>query len=142
MNKWFANQILLLNILIVMSMCAFAHAQDTQYDRAYLKWKAEQTAQDEKLKKVDSNYYLSRPRVETKNSQASASSSKADRVKININKATVSEFQKLNGIGEKKALSIIEYREQQGKFKTIDDLQNVKGIGPKFVEKNRERLSL
>lgn len=48
---------------------------------------------------------------------------------ININKATQTELETLNGIGPSLALKIIEYREQNGKFKTIDDIKNVTGIG-------------
>ncbi len=48
---------------------------------------------------------------------------------ININKATASELKVLPGIGESTANKIIEYRNKNGKFKTIEDLKNVSGIG-------------
>ena len=44
---------------------------------------------------------------------------------ININKATSEELQTLNGIGESLAKSIIQYREENGKFKNKEDLKNV-----------------
>ena len=59
---------------------------------------------------------------------------------ININRATESELVSLHGIGSSKAQAIILYREMFGDFKTVDDLQKVKGIGPKTIEKNRTRL--
>ncbi len=46
------------------------------------------------------------------------------------------------GIGEKKAASIIQYREANGRFATIDDLVRVKGIGSATVEKNRQNLTV
>ena len=49
--------------------------------------------------------------------------------KVNINTATQSELENLPGIGASIASRIIEYREQNGKFSKIEDLQNVKGIG-------------
>lgn len=49
--------------------------------------------------------------------------------KVNINTATQTELETLNGIGPSTAAKIIEYRELNGKFKTIDDLKNVNGIG-------------
>lgn len=49
--------------------------------------------------------------------------------KVNINTATQDELESLSGIGEAIASRIIEYREQNGKFSKIEDLQNVKGIG-------------
>lgn len=48
---------------------------------------------------------------------------------LNINLASKEEFMKLDGIGESKAEKIIEYRETKGKFKSIEDLKNVSGIG-------------
>ena len=48
--------------------------------------------------------------------------------KLNINYATVEELCKLNGIGEKRAADIVEYRETNGGFKKIEDIMKVKGI--------------
>ncbi len=46
------------------------------------------------------------------------------------------------GIGEKKAASIIEYREANGPFASVDELAGVKGIGPATIEKNRHNLTV
>lgn len=59
---------------------------------------------------------------------------------ININRATESELTTLHGIGSSKAQAIILYREMFGDFKSVDELEKVKGIGPKTIEKNRSRL--
>ncbi|OYD16632.1 hypothetical protein CH330_02175 [candidate division WOR-3 bacterium JGI_Cruoil_03_51_56] len=56
---------------------------------------------------------------------------------ININTATASLFEELPGIGPKTAQRIIEYRQAHGRFSSVDELQNVKGIGPKKLEKIR-----
>ena len=48
---------------------------------------------------------------------------------VNINKATETELQSLPGIGASLASRIIEYRNQNGKFSTIEDIKNVNGIG-------------
>jgi competence protein ComEA len=62
---------------------------------------------------------------------------------VNINTANVKELSKnLNGVGMKKAQAIIEFREANGDFKNLGDLQKVKGLGKKTVEKNMSRLSL
>ena len=54
--------------------------------------------------------------------------------KININTADVLQLQNLNGIGEKKAEKIIQYREENGSFQSTDELKNVSGIGDKTFE--------
>lgn len=59
---------------------------------------------------------------------------------ININDASEGELGTLDGIGSSKAQAIILYREMFGRFRTVDDLSKVKGIGAKTVEKNRSRL--
>ena len=53
---------------------------------------------------------------------------------ININEASTNELLRLPHIGEKLALSIIEYRKSHGGFKTTSELQHIPGIGPKVFE--------
>ena len=62
--------------------------------------------------------------------------------KVNINTATLAELTDLKGIGDKKAQAIIDYRDKQGKFTSIDQLAEVSGIGPATVEANRDMISL
>lgn len=62
--------------------------------------------------------------------------------KVSINSASAEELQSLKGVGVTKAKAIVDYRTQNGKFKSIDDLANVTGIGPKLVESNRDILKL
>jgi competence protein ComEA len=54
---------------------------------------------------------------------------------LDINKATDSELQTLPGIGPSKAIAIIEFREKNGGFQTIEDLKKISGIGEKTFEK-------
>ena len=60
--------------------------------------------------------------------------------KVNINTASLEELQTLPGVGESKAKSIIEYREKQ-KFKTIEDIKNVTGIGDSLFAKIKENIT-
>lgn len=62
--------------------------------------------------------------------------------KIDINKATAEELEKLPGIGSKTAKNIIEYRERFGPFRSIEELLKVKGIGPKKLEQIRMYLKI
>ncbi len=60
---------------------------------------------------------------------------------LNINTADAESLASgLNGVGEAKAVAIVEYRQQNGPFKSIDDLALVKGIGEGTVDKNRENI--
>lgn len=59
---------------------------------------------------------------------------------VNINTANEQELQTLKGIGEIKAKSIVEYREKNGQFKSVDDLKNVDGFGEKTVNKLRDQI--
>lgn len=61
---------------------------------------------------------------------------------VNINTATEAELETLNGIGPAKAKAIVEYRKKQGGFKSIDELENVEGIGSKTLSNLRKDLSL
>ncbi|MBE6053949.1 MAG: competence protein ComEA [Clostridium sartagoforme] len=61
---------------------------------------------------------------------------------ININSASLSELQNINGIGEVKAQSIIDYREKNGGFKSIEDIKNVDGIGAKTFEKIKDKICI
>jgi len=62
---------------------------------------------------------------------------------ININTADKETLMSvIKGVGEKKAEAIIIYREENGEFKTVDELANVKGIGQGIVEKHKEQLAV
>lgn len=61
---------------------------------------------------------------------------------VDINKADVAALTTLPGIGETKAKAIVEYREKNGPFKTVQDLDKVKGIGPKMMEKLKDQVTV
>lgn len=129
---------LLLIFTACVSLISSAYAQ--QFDQSYLKWKAEQEAHDQRLNRQSANHYLSRPAVNTSSKQAAGAVGQSTKVRLNT--ASMVELQMIKGVGEKKAAAIIEYRQKHGSFKSVDELQNVKGIGPKFIEKNRNQLAL
>ena len=60
---------------------------------------------------------------------------------VNINTATKEELTSINGIGEKRAQDIIDYRTKNGPFKTVDDLEKIPGVGPGLMKRIRSQVS-
>ena len=62
---------------------------------------------------------------------------------VNVNKADAATLAKsLDGVGHSKAEAIVAWREEHGPFKSVDDLGQVKGIGPATLERNRNAILL
>lgn len=61
---------------------------------------------------------------------------------INLNTASAGELEALNGVGTAKAAAIVAYRAEHGGFKSVDELAQVRGIGDKIVDKNRDQMTV
>jgi len=61
---------------------------------------------------------------------------------IDINSADAKTLESLDGIGPAKAHAIVEYREKNGPFKSVDELEKVSGIGKATLEKNRDKIAV
>lgn len=62
--------------------------------------------------------------------------------RININTATAEALTEIPGVGEATAEKIVTYRKENGKFKTIEDIKNVSGIGDKKYEAIKDYISV
>jgi len=62
--------------------------------------------------------------------------------KVDINKASESELMTVSGIGKTLATRIVEFRQQNGPFRRLEDLMKVQGIGEKSFEKLRPHLTV
>ncbi len=89
--------------------------------------------------------------VQHKSAPAAAPAAKApeaakgdeETTRVSINAASAEALaQAMNGVGLKKAQAIVSYREEYGPFKTLEDLQQVPGMGASLVERNLDRLTL
>lgn len=85
----------------------------------------------------------------TNNKKETSTDSKTDKtnsnttnIKVNLNTATLEELQTLSGIGESKAKAIIEYRDEIGGFKTIEELTEVPGIGQSTYDEIKENITV
>ena len=65
-----------------------------------------------------------------------------EKEKININEAEVPDFMKLAGVGRALAGRIVDYRTNQGRFSSIEDMKKVKGVGDKLFEKIKNDISV
>lgn len=78
--------------------------------------------------------------INKENDEVVLFASEEDQSKININTAGLSDLITLPGIGDTKARDIIDFREKNGKFKIIDDIMMVKGIGIATFERIKELI--
>ncbi len=67
---------------------------------------------------------------------------KTSEKKININTASLTELQELPRIGEKVAQRIIDFRKTNGKFKKIEEIMKVQGIGEKVFKQIKDRITV
>ena len=59
---------------------------------------------------------------------------------VDINNASKEELMTLKGLGDKKAVAVLEYRKGNC-FQNVDAMTEVKGIGPKFIKNNKKNLT-
>ncbi|OEY91728.1 ComEA family DNA-binding protein [Acinetobacter qingfengensis] len=123
---------------------------NTAQQMDYHAWKVRQEQHDLRLKQYKSSQNIQVRAVQLLDTSPAVHPQSqpqtvilGEQFSVNINTATVQELSaKLSDIGTKKARAIVQYRQQYGAFKRIEDLQNVKGIGEKTFEKNRNKLKI
>lgn len=76
------------------------------------------------------------------NSNVKINSSNSKSMLVNLNTATKEELETLNGIGSSMAKRIIEYRETNGYFMSVEDIMNVSGIGEGKFEKIKDNIEV
>ena len=79
---------------------------------------------------------------ENKPEELPNSNSEVENSKVNINNATKEMLTSLSGIGDAKAQKIIDYRNENGLFKSIEDIKNVTGISEKIFEQIKEFITI
>lgn len=98
------------------------------------------------MKIEDAKHYII-PKIgeEIKNSESINNENQNNNInsdKVNINQATVEELDRLPGVGQATANKIINYREEHGDFKSIEELKHVNGIGNKKYEQIKDEITL
>ena len=93
-----------------------------------------------KKEKMENKKYITKESGD--NISINSKDKKGENVKVNINEASKKDLEVLPGIGEEMAKRIIEYRNANGKFNKIEDLQNVKGIGDSKFENLKNHITI
>lgn len=95
---------------------------------------------NENIKEESNNYIEKKNIVGDTNTNSNKQSKQT--TKVNINKATQTELEALPGIGPSIALKIVNYRKENGKFKSIEDLKQVNGIGDSKFNKIKNLITI
>ena len=98
-------------------------------EKIYIPKKGEEINKNNNLNKESSSY-------------TNYSSSELLNNKININKATQTELETIPGIGPSTALKIINYRKENGKFTSLEDIKNISGIGDSKYKKIKNYICI
>lgn len=113
----------ILYFALSMPRISVSNAENT-YDSSYL-----QTADDSYTYNTESHHIASDSNDLSSNVGSSVS------YPLNLNTCTAEELMSIDGIGEKKASDIIEYRDYLGGYTSVEQIKNIKGIGDSIYEK-------
>lgn len=97
---------------------------------------------DQQVVYVPSRGEVTTPLVGTESATGSMDASSETGPVVNLNTATKDDLMKITGIGDKKADLILQYRQEHGQFKTVDELKEVSGFGDKSVAKIKDQLAV
>lgn len=97
---------------------------------------------DEQGIATNNNLYISSFSGTNLDSEKNENSNQKQETKVNINTATQTELENLPGIGPSTALKIINYRNENGKFKSIEDIKEVSGIGESKFNNIKDLISV
>jgi len=96
----------------------------------------------EKLQDQQMIYIPNKEEAEEMEEQGDKQAENNNEDTIDINTAEINELQEISGVGPAKAQAIVDYREENGAFESIDELNEISGFGEKTVEKLRDSIKI
>lgn len=123
-------------IIIIYSNDDVSKFKETDKNVIYIKYKCD--CPDN----INSACINESDKVNTNGVEAVKKEQTKDKNLISINTGTVEELMTISGLGESKAKAIIKYREENGEFKTIEDIKNVSGIGDALYSKIKDYIKV
>jgi|Deesub1362B_J571_1020462.scaffolds.fasta_scaffold09378_1 competence protein ComEA len=116
--------LLLFSLIVGIFLLYWRNKPESRSEEHIRKWKQDVAVLRQKIREIERQHRSQGGRIE----------------KVNVNRASASELEKLPGIGPKLAARVVEYRKKYGPFRNIQDLVRVKGIGPKLAKRLRPYL--
>lgn len=123
-------------IIIIYSNDDVSKFRETDKNVIYIKYKCD--CPDN----INSACINESDKVNTNGVESNKKEQTEDKNLISINTGTVEELMTISGVGESKAKAIIKYREENGEFKTIEDIKNVSGIGDALYSKIKDYIKV
>lgn len=114
----------------------------TQVNLAYKLQDGEKILIPSKKEKIKEYIIAENGNNSSKEEEKGFNNLKGESKKVNINTATQSELDSLPGIGPSTAQKIINYRKENGKFKKIEELQEIKGIGDAKFKEIKDKITV
>ncbi len=123
-------------IIIIYSNDDVSKFRETDKNVIYIKYKCD--CPDN----INSACINESDKVNTNGVESNKKEQTEDKNLISINTGTVEELMTISGVGESRAKAIIKYREENGEFKTIEDIKNVSGIGDALYSKIKDYIKV
>lgn len=123
-------------IIIIYSNDDVSKFKETDKNVIYIKYKCD--CPDN----INSACINESDKVNTNGVESNKKEQTEDKNLISINTGTVEELMTISGVGESRAKAIIKYREENGEFKTIEDIKNVSGIGDALYSKIKDYIKV
>lgn len=131
-KRWLIGGILIFVIICGVSLIIWDRSRGTK-----------STTENQEIAELKTQNDLLRQQLSNQSAGvAGAATTDEETDKINLNTASAEELDALPNIGPARAADVVAYREENGGFKTIEEIKNIKGIGDKYFEDMKDLITV